>query len=182
MISEGFYDCIAEQYDTYFKDADSKKEDEMVRGHLAPFSYCKPPKKVLDIGCGTGLLLELLYFEDYIGLDPSAGMLEVFKNKFPLEQCIKTKFEEYRPVFQRDVLISLYGSISYINPSFLNDTMKYFQGDYYLMFYSGFYKPVTYEKAGLKAEHYDISEYQILNEKGNIYHKGNFTIYTTLSL
>ena len=47
--------------------------------------YLAPGCKVLDLGCGSGLLLELLALqpEDYIGIDPSEKMLEELQRKFP---------------------------------------------------------------------------------------------------
>ena len=47
--------------------------------------YLAPGCKVLDLGCGTGLLLELLALqpEDYLGIDPSEKMLEELQRKFP---------------------------------------------------------------------------------------------------
>ena len=52
---------------------------------LLTSSYLAPGCKVLDLGCGTGLLLELLALqpEDYIGIDPSEKMLEELQRKFP---------------------------------------------------------------------------------------------------
>ena len=53
--------------------------------------YLAPGCKVLDLGCGTGLLLELLALqpEDYIGIDPSEKMLEELQSKFPEHETKK---------------------------------------------------------------------------------------------
>jgi len=53
--------------------------------------YLAPGCKVLDLGCGTGLLLELLALqpEDYLGIDPSGKMLEELKRKFPEHETKK---------------------------------------------------------------------------------------------
>ena len=53
--------------------------------------YMAPGCKVLDLGCGTGLLLELLALqpEDYLGIDPSGKMLEELKRKFPEHETKK---------------------------------------------------------------------------------------------
>lgn len=50
---------------------------------LAGYSAGSPPRKILDIGCGTGLICRA-YAEkgrDVTGLDPSPAMLEVGKQK-----------------------------------------------------------------------------------------------------
>lgn len=53
--------------------------------------YVAPGCKVLDLGCGTGLLLELLALqpEDYLGIDPSEKMLEELQRKFPEHETKK---------------------------------------------------------------------------------------------
>ena len=53
--------------------------------------YLAPGCKVLDLGCGTGLLLELLALqpEDYVGIDPSEKMLEELQRKFPEHETKK---------------------------------------------------------------------------------------------
>ena len=53
--------------------------------------YLAPGCRVLDLGCGTGLLLELLAVqpEDYLGIDPSEKMLDEFRRKFPEHETKK---------------------------------------------------------------------------------------------
>ena len=53
--------------------------------------YVAPGCKVLDLGCGTGLLLELLALqpEDYLGIDHSEKMLEELQRKFPEHETRK---------------------------------------------------------------------------------------------
>ena len=53
--------------------------------------YVAPGCKVLDLGCGTGLLLELLALqpEDYLGIDHSEKMLEELQSKFPEHETKK---------------------------------------------------------------------------------------------
>jgi len=48
------YDAIAAQYDSLHKDPKSLQEDLAIAGFLR--EYVAPGCKVLDLGCGTGLL------------------------------------------------------------------------------------------------------------------------------
>ena len=52
------YGQIAETYDSLHKDLESRKEDQVIADLLG--SFVRSSQKVLDLGCGTGLLLELL--------------------------------------------------------------------------------------------------------------------------
>ena len=48
-------------------------------------SFIKNNPKVLDVACGSGDMIEVWkkYTDDVTGLDPSAGMLEIAKKRFP---------------------------------------------------------------------------------------------------
>ena len=162
MNSEDFYDSIAEQYDTFFQDESSKEEDAKVKEHLLAFDKLSE-KRVLDIGCGTGLLLEMVDIADYIGIDPSHAMLDVFKKKFPNKTALKTEFED--------------------DPNYLSDYLTHYHGEFYFMFYNDKYKPVTYDKAGNTAEHNNLFKYKFIDKwlKGaNIFFLGNYVIFTSL--
>ncbi|MDW8004664.1 MAG: class I SAM-dependent methyltransferase [Thermofilaceae archaeon] len=67
------YSLLADIYDELYG------EEQNVKYSLI-LAHVKPIEPVLDAGCGTGLLLELLscYF---VGLDLSQAMLKVAKNK-----------------------------------------------------------------------------------------------------
>lgn len=56
----------------------------------------KPDEKVVDIGCGTGILYDLLTERDvmhYVGIDISEKMLETFAERFPLATLVCEDFE-----------------------------------------------------------------------------------------
>ena len=54
-------------------------------------STVPPPARVLDVGCGTGALAERLAESGYevVGLDPSAGMLEVMRRRAPATVAVQ---------------------------------------------------------------------------------------------
>ena len=165
MSSENFYDCIAEQYDTYFQDDESKEQDLRVANHIKQFKDLR----VLDIGCGTGLLLEMFDIKHYTGIDPSQGMLDVMFNKFPSKDTVCSSFEEYMGSSQyHDVFISLYGSISYVNPYMFDRFDEYMlhNKDFFFMFYTNGYDPITYAKACKNNKHNKLEEYNFKN--GNL--------------
>ncbi len=179
MNSENFYDCIAEQYDSYFQDVESKEQDLRVANHINHFKDFR----VLDVGCGTGLLLEMFDIKHYTGIDPSQGMLDVLSNKFPNKHIECSTFEEYMgSASNYDVLISLYGSISYVQPYMFNLFDKWIlkNKDYFFMFYTKGYDPITYEKACKNNKFNNLEEYDLVS--GNCYIEGNYTIYTSLTL
>jgi SAM-dependent methyltransferase len=119
-----FYDELAEVYDARYYNPTALFENETVR-HLISLIAPENPR-LLDIGCGTGLALELglTSVENYCGVDPSGGMLSKLREKFPAAHADLITFEEWfdqggqdSPPF--DVAISLFGSPSYITPAYI---------------------------------------------------------------
>ena len=108
------YDEIADMYDGLFTDSDSLSENAEVGEMLLPLVG-----SVLDIGCGTGLLTEIVDInaDKYCGIDPSIKMLDVFYSKHP--EFIHTVAAPYDGKIvncnRYDNIISLFGSASYLN-------------------------------------------------------------------
>lgn len=143
------YDKIASEYDNYFMDSKYLEEDKKL------FNLLDIKGKVLDIGCGTGLLLKHKKIEprNYIGIDISEKMLEVFKRKLPEYQnyLINTSFEDfYGKGF--DTIVALYGTASYLNQEKIKriSQMLSKNGKAYLMYYKNGYYPATYKKAHIE--------------------------------
>ncbi len=70
-----YYDAIAKGYDELYG-------EEQKRKYFTGLIMLKPNSKVLDVGCGTALLLESLPRGTYyLGIDSSKGMLYVAKER-----------------------------------------------------------------------------------------------------
>jgi SAM-dependent methyltransferase len=145
------YDLIAEHYDILHSDNSSHIENMRTIDLL---KYVNG--SVLDIGCGTGLLLDYLNICDYVGIDPSKEMLRCMKKKHQSALVFNEKFEDFYFDKKFDLIVSLFGSISYVDPSFLRKIYSHLNinGRYFLMFYSNEYTPITYIKSGVYIEHY----------------------------
>ena len=155
----GEYDKIAYEYETLFKDEESIKQDlELVK--LFPQGLID--MKVFDLGCGTGLFVDLTNIkpEKYRGIDPSKRMLEIFREKhtdFNRKVC-RTSFEEDGDkYFGFDCVVALYGSCSYVMKPYVEKLAKRHR-NLFLMFYKEDYNPVTYEKTGVSMHHFRYSK------------------------
>lgn len=117
------WDTVAQSYDSLFVRPIDVAEDACVQrwvnGHLGFAGMMRrSAPRVLDIGCGTGLLLELASVDPagYLGVDPSAGMIERARGKHRGYAFSQIPVEELRRLESFDVALSLYGSLSYADP------------------------------------------------------------------
>lgn len=168
------YDMIADQYDSLFKDQQSIDEDKKI---LSMIDY-SAGQRILDIGCGTGLFVDYVMPEKYIGIDPSEKMLSRFVYKHPeyANKLIHTGFESFYMKEPFDMVIALYGVASYINIQYLAKIMDVLAlaGKYFLMFYKPGYFPITYQKTRHVIKHNIFNE-SLLSIKG--YEKIEFGNY-----
>lgn len=160
------YDDIAVKYDTLFCDKTSYAENREVGEMLPPLNG-----SVLDIGCGTGLLTEIVAIEPsrYKGIDPSKGMLEQFVKKHPeYESClINAPFDGRNLNCKKfDNIIALFGSPSYL-PYIAVMAIANSKANKFLMFYKEEYHPVTYEKCDVEFKHYYYSKKSLSMLFGN---------------
>lgn len=74
--------------------------DVTVRETLARFEP-RPDERILDIGCGTGVLLERLHHRDpglaLTGIDPVAEMLEIARHRLPPSVDLRESSAEALP-------------------------------------------------------------------------------------
>lgn len=170
-VRKSQYDVIADRYDDLFTDAASLSENAEVGEMLRPLSG-----SVLDVGCGTGLLTEIVSIEPdrYMGVDPSDGMLKKFKEKHPGYRNLVCASYDGKVVDcnQFDNIVSLFGSPSYLsNMSLLRISKS--NGHIFLMFYKEDYHPVTYEKCGVEFKH----KVRSIKELGMIFGDENIKEY-----
>lgn len=140
------YDKFSETYDNNYDTEAYRHEDEELMRIIAKFAI----GRTLDIGSGTGLYLDYakVHRLDYVGIEPSQGMLDKALEKHPDHRFIKGTLEEQN-VFelgQFDTVIALYGVASYLRPdrySLVTDLTKR-GGTYFLMAYKDGYFPAFY--------------------------------------
>lgn len=85
------YDRLATVYDQAYLDPRSRAENAVVRRAVegarwaAWLADMNEPCQTLDLGCGTGLLLDLVKHEpeEYLGVDLSGEMLRVAQDRHP---------------------------------------------------------------------------------------------------
>lgn len=139
------YDRIAHDYDSLFIAPEAANENRAVADLLPNLR----DRKVLDIGCGTGLLAELKPLGDYTGIDPSGLMLAKFRAKAPHLSggLVHTRFEGFHTTQRFELAVSLFGSPSYIAPGHLAKVKDLLVpgGEYILMFYHPDYRPITHD-------------------------------------
>ena len=129
------YDEFALVYDEAYSEPVNRRQDAEVRDCLGDLTGLS----VLDIGCGTGLLLDLAPVapELYRGIDPSEGMLREFAAKHPAHRqgVLCCSFQDYFPRERSDVLVALYGVGGLLSEADLRKAMCLLKpgGSWYIM-------------------------------------------------
>lgn len=146
MLPSAPYDDIAEVYDDLFNSPEKEAENRRLFKELG---YTGGP--VLDIGCGTGLLLRYMTPDNYTGLDPSPLMLWELEKEHGPQRVIQCKFEKYICGRQYALIVALFGAASYVDPDELVrvPSMLVPGGKYFLMFYADGYTPETHVRTGV---------------------------------
>jgi SAM-dependent methyltransferase len=156
------YDDIAVNYDNLFRDESSLVENREVGAMLPPLKG-----SVLDIGCGTGLLTEVYDIspQDYLGIDPSIGMLTQFRKKHPefAERLVNEPFTGKNIDCKKfDNIVAMFGSPSYLS-GYAVVAISKSNARKFLMFYKEGYHPVTYEKCDVKFSHNVYSKKSLIH-------------------
>ena len=172
MIDHAPYNAIAGIYDDIHRTPDAEAED---RETFAALDY--RGGSVLDIGCGTGLFLDHVRPDLYVGVDPSLGMLQQLRRRHPDAFVFKTRFEEFETIGGYDLIVGLYGSPNYVEAGALRRIPKLLtpHGRYFLMFYRPGYTPVTYKRSGVTIPHHKHIPSEVM-PGGRLTSAGNFII------
>ena len=149
------FDAIAHRYD------DSDKPWWVVKDEReALYEPAAPSGRVLDVGCGTGLLVDYCYREidreRYVGIDPSAGMLAKFALKHPDYRAdatlLRTTFEDYETPLRFDTIVAMAGAASHVTGVDVLEKARHLLapgGRAYLTFYRD--PAATFERMGIEA-------------------------------
>lgn len=174
------YDKFAENYDNSYSTDYHLIENEIIMNIIKPYSQ---DKNILtyDIGCGTGLLLDYIDINEnnYLGIDPSKKMINVFSKKHPTKNTLITTLENSNFIPDNNTfLVSLFGSISYVDPEFFSNFIKKYQNNYYFfMFYTKGYVPHLYsDLQDIKQS--SLEDFGISEKDTMIFN--NYIIYTNL--
>ena len=123
LVRSDVYDAVATQYDSLYLSPEDLAENELVRKLLhTHFGNYAP--STLDVGCGTGLLLDLGVVSSklYVGIDPSQGMLNELVRKYPklhrksiLPGTLASRLPELRTLGRHfELVCALFGAASYM--------------------------------------------------------------------
>ncbi len=109
-------------YDLMYKDKNYEKELNFIES-LFP----NKPRKILELGCGTGnytkILLEKGY--DVLSLDLSEGMLEIARKKVANGNFVQGDIRDFKLDGKYDACLVLFSVLGYITEN--NDLEKVFQ-------------------------------------------------------
>lgn len=138
------YNSLATKYDSLYQGKYYKKEDKALFKLISKVLH----GDILDVGCGTGLMLEYIKIrkEKYLGVDISAGMIDKMATKFPAHKTRLCAFEELPENKKFDSIISTYGAPSYIEANHYHKFLELLKKDgfLFLMFYAKDYFPGYY--------------------------------------
>jgi SAM-dependent methyltransferase len=177
----GFYDYVADGYDELYDAEQFRIENEQIARVIEPAAV----GSILDIGCGTGLLLDMFpdrKNENYVGVDPSRKMLEKLKSKHPGADVIHSTFEDLKEFGQFDFVTSLFGGISYVNPDSFGKLKAMVKGGgkYFLMFYKKGYTPVLYGETGMTFSHFSHDKKFLTEVFGKVEDYSNYWIASNI--
>lgn len=170
-----FYDKIAPRYDSVLNDLVCLAENQQVMELIGDVSG----QNVLDIGCGTGLLLDYLEPGDYTGIDPSFEMLWRLQEKHPrwADHVVPARLEEFVGGGY-DLAVCLFGSANYIHPDYVAAIPELVRpgGRYVVMFFDEDYYPITYQRAGVTPPPGLTREGEVAVLPGERHRLGSYTI------
>lgn len=131
------YDWLATEYDERYSDATCQAENQIIAVKIRALT----PRSILDIGCGTGLAVEMMPEikpSTYLGVEPSRGMFNEFLRKHPAYPIVGRSLNELTTT--KDLALALFGVASYLPPSDI-ELIPTLANRWFLMFYRDGYMP-----------------------------------------
>jgi 2-polyprenyl-3-methyl-5-hydroxy-6-metoxy-1,4-benzoquinol methylase len=139
------YDVAAPGYDALFSSQVFAEENRELFARLGSLAAAS----VLDVGCGTGLLLDHARPRQYLGIDPSLAMLKRLHDKHPASDQVRTRYTTLGAFAgdRYDQVTALFGAASYLTDADLAriPTLLRPEGRAFLMFYAPGYAPITHD-------------------------------------
>lgn len=169
------YDDMAEQYDEAYTSPLCERENQAVKELLEDCIDLERP--LLDLGCGTGLLLDMIEPSIYLGCDPAHNMLDILLDKHPTRTVTCARFEDLHNI-EGMTVVSLFGSPSYVPPAQFNFEEL---DDYFLMFYRQGYEPVSHKQYGINTPYFGHSLYG-MNGRSLVFEMTDYVFVTSMEV
>lgn len=111
-MTYALFSSVADRYDWHTPPHHYQDDHAFVLAHLP-----KPPSRILDIGCGTGVFLEKAIAAgfDAIGLDASAEMVSIASNRLGSDRVRRAQMQDLDEVGLYDSIVSLCWSFNYVS-------------------------------------------------------------------
>lgn len=147
------YDALAATYDERYTDPHSRYENAAVTLALAGLLARTPAPGILDVGAGTGLLLDLMEVDtdEYVAVDPSKRMLDRLREKHPGRHAIEGTLGEFLDAATiagttpPGAVVALFGVGSLLDPDEIRRLIEWApDACLMLMFYAPGYLPDYY--------------------------------------
>jgi SAM-dependent methyltransferase len=124
--TRALYESLAPTYDIHYTEPIHIAEDRATRLLLTPYVKLSGEPYILDLGCGTGWLLDnfpCIFPSRYIGIDLSPSMIAAARAKHPDHVFLDTDIRDLaavldlpRPPVQPDLIVSTFGTLSHLPP------------------------------------------------------------------
>jgi SAM-dependent methyltransferase len=126
MKADKSFEYLAQYYDLIYKDKDYKKEVDFIEDI---FQSTHKPKKILEIGCGTGNYTRILLERGYkiTAVDISENMLKMAKEKCACK-FIKGDIRDISINDKFDACIAMFAVMDYVTEN--SDLVKVFSNIY----------------------------------------------------
>lgn len=150
ILATPVYDELAAVYDARYDRPECHAENTAVARHITALR--PQPGRVLDVGAGTGLTLDLglAHPDRYTAVDPSPAMLDELLRKHPTVRDVhREPFTAGSPFTGYDLIVALFGAASYLDPAALQSIPGRLNpgGRAVLMLYAPGYWPDYYTHA-----------------------------------